>query len=190
MNRKFILMTLVVGLLAAAVLGGAVLASGGEPGEGSEGDAEEMVVKDGDFSVESIENHDLDLEEPDELSVRVAELLGTDPQATHDAMVQADASVEASPGNSLEDGQEDEQDIDSMSVEAEGMSYLEYGTKIGAILEVDGQRIANAIAQAYEGLYGVERDIREKGSGRDAEGKEGTGKLPAGPAGRLLPPSL
>ena len=69
-----------------------------------------------------------------------------------------------------------------MSVEAEGPSYLEYGNRIGAILGVDGERVARAIAQAYEELYAVERDIRDNGSGRDKEGKYDSGKHPAGPA--------
>ena len=181
MVRKWIPMGLVVGMLAAVVSGSIVLASGGEPEEGGKGNTEEVIVKDGDVSVQSIENTEVETGEPDELSIRVAEILGTDTQATHDAMVQADAAAEPNPGRSGE-GNESDQDADSMTVEAEGPSYLEYGNKIGAILGVDGLRVARAIAQAYEELYAVERDIRDTGSGRDKEGKYDSDKHPSEPA--------
>ena len=146
------------------------------PDEDGEGKPEEVIVKDGDFSVQSIENDDVDTAgEPEELSVRVAEILGTDPQATHDAMVQADqVDLSGSPDDSpVEVG-----DADSMSVEGGGSSYLEYGDRIGAILGLDGRTVAEAIAQAYKELYGVQRDITDKGSGRDAEGKYEADKHP------------
>ena len=176
MRGKWIPAGLVVGLLAAAITGGAVLASGGDEAGNGGADAEEVVVKDGDVSVLGIENTDVQSGEPDDLAVRVAEILGTDTQATHDAMVQADAAAGPNPGRSGE-GNESDQDADSMSVEAEGRSYLEYGNRIGAILGVDGERIARAIAQAYEELYAIERDISDNGSGRDKEGKYESNKL-------------
>ena len=177
MNRKWIPAGLAVGLLAAAITGGAVLASGGD-GAGNGGpDAEEVLVKDGDVSVLSVENTDVESGEPDELSVRVAEILGTDPQATHDAMVQAD---QVDLDRLVVDGQVEVGDEDSRSEHAEGSSYLEHGNRIGAILGVDGETVARAIAQAYEELYAVERDISDKGSGRDAEGKYEADKHPAG----------
>ena len=176
MRIKWIPAGLAVGLLAAAITGGAVLASDGD--EAENGDPEEVIVEDGDVSVQSIENTDVETAEPDELSIRVAEILGTDAQATHDAMVQADAAVEPNPGRSGE-GSESDEDASSMSVEAEGLSYLEYGNRVGAILGVDGERVARAIAQAYEEIYEVERDIRDNGSGRDKEGKYESDKEPA-----------
>ncbi len=176
MIRKWIPMGLIVGLLAAAITGGAVMASGGEPEESGEGDTEEVIVKDGDVSVLSIENTEVDTGEPDELSVRVAEILGTDPQATHDAMVQADR-VDLSQVRV--EGQVEVGDADSWSEDATGMSYLEYGERVGAILGVDGETVARAIAQAYEELYAVERDIRDNGSGQDKEGKYDSDKQPA-----------
>ena len=176
MSRKWIPVGLAVGLLAAVITGGAVPASGG--GEAANGEREEVIVEDGDVSVESIENTDVETAEPDDLSVRVAELLGTDAQATHDAMVQADRlDLGPLPADAIADAG----DADSMSVQAEGMSYAEYGNRVGAILSVDGLRIAEAIAQAYEELYGVERDIWDTGSGRDAEGKEDPSKSLAQP---------
>ena len=178
MMRKWIPIGLIAGLLAAAITGGAVLASDGDEAGNGGPDAEEVVVKDGDVSTLSIENTDVDSGEPDDLSIRVAEILGTDAQATHDAMVQADAAVVSNPGPS-DDGN---QDADSMSVEAEGLSYAEYGERVGAILGVDGERVARAIAQAYEELYGIERDIHDTGSGCDAAGKYDSDKNPTAPA--------
>ena len=179
MRIKWIPAGLAVGLLAAAITGGAVMASGGD-GAGNGGpDAEEVVVKDGNVAVLSIENTEVETGEPDDLALRVAEILGTDTQATHDAMVQADQVDLDQLGV---DGQVEVGDEDSASVEAEGPSYLEYGNRVGAILGVDGERVARAIAQAYEELYAVERDIRDTGSGRDKEGKEKPDKLHIGPA--------
>ena len=176
MIRKWIPAGLAVGLLAAALTGGGVLASDGDEAATSSPDAEKVVVKDGDVSVFSIENTEVATGEPDELSVRVAEILGTDPQATHDAMVQADR-VDLSQVRV--EGQVEVGDADSWSEDATGMSYLEYGERVGAILGVDGETVARAIAQAYEELYAVERDIHDNGSGRDKEGKYEPDKQPA-----------
>lgn len=176
MRIKWIPAGLAVGLVVAAITGGAVLASGGDEAEKGGPDAEEVVVEDGDVSVLSIENTEVDSGEPDELALRVAEILGTDTQATHDAMVQAD---QVDLGQLPVDGHADAEDADSASVDATGMSYLEYGSRIGAILGVDGETVARAIAQAYEELYAVERDIHDNGSGRDKEGKYEPDKQPA-----------
>ena len=183
MRSKWIPAGLAVGLLAAAITGGAVLASGGDEDGKRDPDAEEtvVVVEDGDYSVQSIANDDVDAAgEPDDLSVRVAEILGADAQATHDAMVQADQVDHDHPGV---DGQVEVGDEDSQSVHAEGTSYLEYGNKIGAILGIDGETVARAIAQAYEELYAVVRDISDNGSGRDKDGKYDSEKNPAEPDG-------
>ncbi len=183
MRRKWIPAVLVVGLMAAAITGGAVLASGGDDAGNGGPDGEEVVVKDGDVSTLSIENTEVESGEPDELAVRVAEILGTEPQATYDAMVRADqADAGSLQGEGHADaGDEDSGDGDSGSVDATGMSYMDYGERIGAILGVDGESVARAVAQAYEELYAVERDIRDNGSGRDAEGTEDPGKHSAEP---------
>ena len=178
MRIRWVPAGLAVGLLAAAITGGGALASGGDGVGNGDPDAEEVIVKEGDVSVLSIENTEVESAEPDELSIRVAEILGADTQATHDAMVQSDAAVEPNPGRSGE-GNDSDQDANSMSVEAEGPSYLDYGNRIGAILGVDGEIVARAIAQAYEELYAVERDIRDNGSGRDKDGKYESDKQPA-----------
>ena len=188
MKREWISIGLIVGLLAAAITGGAVLNSGGD-GAGGDGtgkdvpDAEMVIVKDGDISVQSIENTEVGTGEPDELAERVAEILGTDTQATHDAMVQAD-QIDASRIRLEDPAPEDtdEESVDSMSAHSEGLSYMEYGNRIGEILGLDGEKVARAIAQAYQELYAIERDIWDNGSGRDAEGKYDSDKNPAEPA--------
>lgn len=182
MKKRWISAGLAVWLLMAAFTGSAVMASDGDTVDPEESEArEEVIVKDTDISTVSFVNDEVDAaEEPDELAVRVAEILGTDPQATYDAMVRADAAVDPNPGRSGEGG-EAKRDADSMSVEAKGSSYLDYGNRIGAILGVDGLRVAQAIAQAYEELYAVERDIYYNESGRDTEGKYESDKHPAEP---------
>ena len=179
MSRKWLVVGLAVGLLAVALTGGAALASGGNPDEGDGERVEEVIVKDGDVSVLSIENTEVESGEPDELAVRVGEILGTDPQATYDAMLQAD---EVDLDHLGVDDQVEMGDEDSWSEHAEGPSYMEYGERVGAILGLDGETVARAIAQAYEELYAVERDIWDNGSGRDAEGKYDSDKHPAGSA--------
>ena len=185
MRSKWIPAGLVVVMLAAAITGGAVLASGGDENVNGDPDAEEtvVVVEDGDYSVQSIANDDVDATgEPDDLFVRVAEILGADAQATHDAMVRAD-QVDLDLDNPGVDGQVEVGDEDSQSVHAEGTSYLEYGNKIGEILGIDGETVARAIAQAYEELYAVVRDISDNGSGRDVDGKYDSEKNPSEPDG-------
>ncbi len=182
MRTKWIPAGLAVGLVVAAITGGAVLASGVDEAGNGGPDPEEVAVKEGDVSALSIENPEVESGEPDDLSIRVAAILGTDTQATHDAMVQADAAVAPNPGRSRE-GDEVDQGADAMSVEAEGPSYLEHGKRVGAILGVDGETVAWAIAQAYKEVYAVERDISDKGSGRDVKGKYEANKHAAEPAG-------
>lgn len=179
MSRKWLVIGLTVGLLPVAITGGAVLASGGNPDEGDGERVEEVVVEDGDVSTLSTENAEVGSGEPDELAVRVAEILGTDPQATYDAMLQADQIDLDHLGV---DDQVEVGDEDSWSEHAEGLSYMEYGERVGAILGLDGEMVARAIAKAYEELYAVERDIWDNGSGRDAEGKYDSDKNPAEPA--------
>lgn len=139
---------------------GVVPASNGNETEGA-------VVKDGDVTTESVENMEMVSDEPDALAVRVAEILGTDSQATSDAMARVESAGSAAADKVVVDDRAVETHVDSMSVEAEGLSYLEYGIRLGAVLGVDGERAAQAVAQAYEELYGVERELHDKGSGAD-----------------------
>ena len=77
-------------------------------------------------------------------------MLGTDAQATANAMVQVDAtlSVEHPDPERLDK----ESQTDSHEVMAEGLSYQEYGSRIGSMLGVNGQRVAQALAP---GLWGA-----------------------------------
>lgn len=164
MRKKWIPIGLTLGLMAVAVAVGGVLASGGN----SEKDTRIDVVEDGDMATESIENPEAAPREPDDLAVRIAEILGTDPGATSDAMARVETAESANPVGAGADGRPGEGDEASMSVEAEWLSYAEYGTRLGAILGVDGDRAGRAVAQAYQELYGVERDLDDRGSGADS----------------------
>ena len=118
MLAKLMIMGLIVVLMTAAVAGGATLASGGEAGNG-ENDSEEVVVEDENVSVESVENTEVEAGDPDDLAVRIAEILGTDLEATADAMARVDALPETAPVRPRELSEE-ERNVDSQSVEAEG----------------------------------------------------------------------
>ena len=143
-------------------------------------ETEGVVVKDGDVATESVENMEVVSDEPDALAVKVAEILGTDSQATSDAMARVASAGSAAADGTAVDDRAVEPDAESMSVEAEGLSYLEQGSRLGAILGVDGKRAAQAVAQAYEELYGVERELHDKGSGADKNAGEESGVPKAG----------
>lgn len=84
------------------------------------------------------------------MATRIAEILGTNTEATTNAMVQVDAtlSVEYTDPERLDE----ESQTDSHEVMAEGLSYQEYGSRIGSMLGVNGQRVAQALAP---GLWGA-----------------------------------
>ncbi len=181
MKTKWLPMGLVAGLLAMAVTGGVALASGGGNGAGACNDAEEVVA-----------------EYQDPLPAKVAEILGTDSQATTDAMARVDAEIEAEHFDAflkeaVESGRitteqadairaqvkcgdysgldqlwldsyEEECGAEDWFEEPEGLSYQEYTNRIGAILNVDGQKVADAMDQAFE-----EPVVAE------AEGEDGAG---------------
>lgn len=150
-----------MGLVAVA---GGVLAPGGD----SEKVTRIDVAEDGHVVTESIENPDLAPRQPDKLAIRIAEILGTDPGDTSDAMARVETVGSANPVGAGAGGSLGERDVAAMSVEAEWLSYAEYGTRLGAILAVDGDRAGCAIAQAYGELYGVERGLHDRGSGADS----------------------
>ncbi len=58
----------------------------------------------------------------------------------------------------------------------DGVSYQDYGQRVGAMVGVDGQRIADAIGHASEERDAVEREFWDNGSGRNKEGTEGPGR--------------
>ena len=168
MRRKWIPIGLTVGVLAVAITGGAVLASGGDPGGGNGKAPTEVVV-----------------EGPDEMEAKIAEILGTDPQATSDAFDQVSVEIDAEHVDAvlekaLEHGhitteradvirsqvqsgdysglEELWQDIyvaecgeEALFEEPEG--YGEYPNRVGDILNVDGQKVADALDRASEEWY-------------------------------------
>lgn len=166
MNKKWIPVGLTLGLVAVAVTVGGVLASGGD----SEKESGIDVVQDGDVTTESIDNTEVAPRQPDNLAIRIAEILGTDPDATSDAMTRVETVGSSNPAGGGADGGPVERDAASMSVEAEWLSYAEYGTRLGAMLAVDGDLAGRAVAQAYQELYGIQRDLDDRGSGADIHG--------------------
>ncbi len=168
MRSKWIPMGLIVGLVATAITGGAVLASGGDPGGGNGKAPTEVVV-----------------EGPDEMEAKIAEILGTDPQATADAFDQVDSEIElkyvdAVLKKAVESGHitreradvirsqvqsgdysgfdefwkesyEKECGSEIWYVEPEG--YDVFPDRVGAILNVDGQKVADAMDRASEEWY-------------------------------------
>ena len=169
MRRKWIPIGMVAGLVALAITGGTVLASGGGSGGDDPGPSSEVAVQ-----------------QPDEFTTRVAEIVGVDPKAVADAIAGVDAALEAEYVEALLRQAVDkghitteqadairaqvqscdyseldrlwldgigEGDEDGWFVEPEWVSHLEYSNRVGAILNVDGQKVADAIDQALEELY-------------------------------------
>ena len=167
MRWKWIPMGLIAGLLAAAVAGGAVLASGGDPG--GSGKPVAVVAAEG----------------PGDLETRIAEILGTEPQATGDAFAQVNSIIEveyvdAVLEKAVEGGHitaERAQEIRSQvqSGDYSGLdqlwedsyleecgaeiwfqepeAYQEYPDRVAAILNVDSQSFADALDQASKEWY-------------------------------------
>ena len=165
MRKKWIPIGLIAGLLAAAITGGTVLASGGDP-DGNNGKPATEV----------------DAKGPGDLEARIAEILGTDPQATADAMAQVDSEIDAEYVDAILEeavkrghitaeqanairAQAQSGDYSGLDQlwqdvyvaecgdfwvgEPEGVSH-EYADRIGAILNVDGQKVADAFDRAFD----------------------------------------
>ena len=173
MRWKWIPMGLLAGLLAAAVAGGAVLASGGDPG-GASGKAATEVAAEGQSDLEA----------------RIAEILGTDPQATADAFVRVDSEIDAEYVDAVlekavEGGHITTERADAIRSQvqsgdysgldqlwqdsyekecggetwfSEPEAYQEYPNRVGAILNVDGQKVADAMDRASEEWYAEHAD--------------------------------
>lgn len=76
------------------------------------------MVQDGDVTTESIENAEVARRQPDNLSVRIAEILGTDPDATSDAMARVESAESANPAGGGADGRWVERDVAGLAVVA------------------------------------------------------------------------
>ena len=175
MRIKWLPIGLVAGLLAAVVVGGTVLASGGDDGD-----------KGGNSAVEVGE------QEVDSLTTRIAEILGTDPQATLDAMSDVSADIEAGYTDAMLRGAVDKgiitaeqadtirtqvqsgdySGLDDLWMEAfeaecgevfwvqgpDEVSYDDYYERVGAVLDLDGQKVANAFEEAYAASFETDPD--------------------------------
>ena len=186
MRRKWIPIGLVVGLLAAAITGGAVLASGGDPG-GDNGKAATEVLAEG----------------PDGMEAKIAEILGTDPQATADAFAQVASEIDAEYVDAVlqkavEGGHITTERADAIRSQvqsgdysgldqlwqdsyekecggepwfSEPQAYQEYPNRVGAILNVDGQKVADAMDRASEEWYAEEAGAPSSENGYDSAGE-------------------
>ena len=125
------------------------------PDNGHETD-EGVAVKDQEVVAYAIEMTEVVSREPDPLAVRVAEILGTDARDTSDAMARMDSAESVGSLGAGAGGHAGERDADAASVGADGLSYQEYGNMLGAILGVDGELAAQALAQAIRDLHGVD----------------------------------
>ena len=174
MRRKWIPIGMVAGLVAMAITGGTLLASGGDSGGDDPRPSTEVAVQ-----------------QPDEFTTRIAEIIGVDPKAVADAMAEVDAALEAEYVEALLRQAVDkghitteqadairaqvqsgdyseldrlwldgigEGDEDGWFVEPEGVSHLEYSNRVGAILNVDGQKVADAIGEAADAYLVFEED--------------------------------
>lgn len=125
---------------------------------------EGVAVKDQDVVAYAVEMTEVVWREPDPLAVRVAEILGTDARDTSDAMARMDSTEIAGYLGAGADGHPGERQADAVSVEAEGLSYREYGNMLGATLGVDGELAAQAVVQAIRDLHGVDFQAVSAGS--------------------------
>ena len=189
MRRKWILIGLAVGLLAAAITGGVALAWGG-PGHGwgwGRGDHEErntavaskvaaILGSDEQETADAIEQANREvIEEAQEaalqdLAGRVAGTLGTDTQATADAIKQVaeemrSEALESKLQDAIDSGKitgDEAQEIRDKAADggwhAKGFGFKggdkagEFANRVGAILEVEGDDVADAIKQAMNDI--------------------------------------
>ena len=185
MRRKWILIGLAVGLLAAAITGGVALAWGG-PGGGwgwGGGDDEErkkavaskvaeFLGTDAQETADAIEQANQEVREEaadaalQDLASRVAATLGTDADATAEAVKQvagemSSEALESKLEAAIDDGrmteeqaQEYRDKVASAAWHVKGHGFKhgddseEFANRVGAILEVEGDDVADAIQQA------------------------------------------
>ena len=184
MRKRWILIALSVGLLAALVTGGAALAWGG-PGNGwgwGWGDHDErksavaakvaeILGTDAQETADAIEQANQEVRQEaqqaalDDFAGRVAETLGTDATATANAIEQVagemrSEALEAKLQAALDDGRITEEQAQEYRDKADsagrrGFGYgfkggddEEFANRVGAVLEVDGSDVADAIEGA------------------------------------------
>ena len=184
MRKRWILIALAVGLLAAAITGGAALAWGG-PGHGwgwGQGDHDErksavaakvaeILGTDAQETADAIAQANQEVREEiqqaklDDIAGRVAATLGTDPGETADAIEQvagemSSEALEAKLQEAIDSGRlteeqaqeyRDKADSDgwhSLSHGFKGNDSEDFANRVGSILGVAGDDVANAVEQA------------------------------------------
>ena len=182
MRKRWILIAVTVGLLAAAISGGVALAWGGS-GHGwgwGRGDHDErksavaakvaeILGTDAQETADAIEQANQEVREEaqqaalDDFAGRVAATLGTDADDTADAIEQVagemrSEALEAKLQEALDDGRITEEQAQEYRDEADsrdwhgfgfkGDSAEDFANRVGAILEVDGGDVAEAMEQA------------------------------------------
>ena len=184
MRKRWILIALSVGLLAAAITGGVALAWGGSGhgwgwGRGDHDERKSAVAEkvadilgtDAQETADAIEQANQEVRQEaqqaalDDFAGRVAQTLGTDATATADAIQQvaqemSSEALEAKLQAALDDGritgeQAQEYRDKANSAGWRGLGYgfkgdnaEDFANRVGAILEVDGSDVADAIEAA------------------------------------------
>lgn len=188
MRKRWILIALSVGLLAALVTGGVALAWGG-PGHGfgwGRGNHEErqsavaakvaeILGTDAEETADAIAQAHQEVRDEaaqatlDDIAGRMAETLGTDAQATADAIEQVaqemrSEALESRLQAAIDSGritEEEAQDIRDNAAantwHGKGFAFKgghseEFASRVGAILGVDGEAVADALEQAMAGI--------------------------------------
>ena len=188
MRKRWILIAMAVGLLAAAITGGVALAWGGS-GHGwgwGRGDHDErksavaakvaeILGTDPQETADAIELANQEVREEaqqaalDDLAGRVAETLGTDATATANAIQQVanemrsealESKLQAAIGSGRiteEQAQEYRDKAASGAWQGKGFGFTggdaqEFANRVGAILDVDGDDVADAIQGAINGI--------------------------------------
>ena len=184
MRKRWILIALSVGLLAAVATGGVALAWGG-PGHGlgwGRGDHDErksavaakvadILGTDAQKTADAIEQANQEVRQEaqqaalDDFAGKVAETLGTDAAKTADAIEQVagemrSEALTAKLQEAIDDGRITEEQAQEYQDKADSAGWHGFGprfkgddaedfaNRVGAILEVDGDDVANAVEQA------------------------------------------
>ena len=182
MRKRWILIALAVGLLAAVITGGVALAWGGK-GHGwgwGRGDHDErksavaakvseILGTDEQETADAIDQANQEVREEarqaalDDFAGKVAATLGTDADETADAIEQVagemrSEALEAKLQEAIDDGRMTEEQAQEYRDKADsrgwhgfgfkGDSAEDFANRVGAILEVDGSDVADAMEQA------------------------------------------
>ena len=187
MKMKWLPMGLVVGLLAMAITGGVAMASGGGTGAGGGDAAAEVVADQKDpLPAKVAEILGTDSRATTDAMARVDAEIEAEhfdaflEEAVKSGRITAEradairAQVKSGDYSGLDqlwlDSYEEECGGEAWFEEPEGPSHQEYTNRIGAILNVDGQKVADAMDQAFEEPVVAEAEGEDRagpGEGQD-----------------------